>query len=93
MRAAPEREPGEQARVETDLALTAEGESEASRVLPHSTVAYRPGMTLEDMELEVIRAVLDSVDWNRRRAAGILGIGERTLYRKVRKYGLDQETR
>ena len=92
LRAVSEREPGEQARVETDVALTAEGESEASRVLPHGTVAYRPGMTLEDMELEVIRAVLDSVDWNRRRAAGILGIGERTLYRKVRKYGLDQET-
>jgi len=32
-------------------------------------------MSLEDMELEVIRAVLNTVDWNRRRASEILGIG------------------
>ncbi len=54
-------------------------------------VAYRPGMTLEDMEREVIATVLDTVEWNRRQAAEILGIGERTLYRKVRKYGLEEE--
>ena len=53
-----------------------------------STVAYREGMTLRDMECEVIRAVLESVGGHRRRAAGILGIGERTLYRKVRSCGL-----
>ena len=51
-------------------------------------VAYRPGMTLDDMEREVILTVLESVAWNRRRAAETLGIGERTLYRKVRKYDL-----
>ena len=55
------------------------------------TVAYRPGMTLEDLERDVIRSVLDSVEWNRRQAAEILGIGERTLYRKVRKFGLEEE--
>ena len=59
--------------------------------LPPGTVAYRSGMTLEDMERDVIAAVLDSVDWNRRQAAEILGIGERTLYRKVRKYRLEEE--
>ncbi|MYB98432.1 MAG: hypothetical protein F4X60_07750 [Gemmatimonadetes bacterium] len=59
--------------------------------LPPGTVAYRSGMTLEDMERDVIAAVLDSVEWNRRQAAEILGIGERTLYRKVRKYGLEEE--
>ena len=53
-------------------------------------VAYRPGMTLDDMEREVIVTVLESVEWNRRQAAEILGIGERTLYRKVRKYGLQE---
>ena len=57
---------------------------------PSGTVAYRPGMTLEDMERDVIAAVLESVEWNRRRAAEILGIGERTLYRKVGKYGLEE---
>jgi len=53
-------------------------------------VAYRPGMTLDDMEREVIVTVLESVDWNRRQAAELLGIGERTLYRKVKKYGLQE---
>ena len=62
------------------------------RSLPPGTVAYTAGMTLEDMERDVIAAVLDSVEWNRRQAAEILGIGERTLYRKVRKYGLEEET-
>ncbi len=56
-----------------------------------STVSYKLGMTLEDMEREVTRVVLDSVDWNRRAAAKILGIGERTLYRKVKKYSLKDD--
>ena len=55
------------------------------------TPVYQPGMTLDDMERNIIRTVLDSVDWNRRRAAEMLGIGERTLYRKVRKFGLEEE--
>ena len=58
---------------------------------PPGTVAYRPGMTLEELERDVIHSVLDSVEWNRRQAAEILGIGERTLYRKVRKFGLEEE--
>ncbi len=64
--------------------------AEAPRPGP-ATVTYRPGMTLDDLEREVIRAVLDSVDWNRRQAAEMLGIGERTLYRKVKNYGLEEE--
>ena len=56
-----------------------------------AAVAYQSGMTLEDMEREVIHAVLNSVGWNRREAAETLGIGERTLYRKVRKYGLEED--
>ena len=40
----------------------------------------------------MIFAVLDSVEWNRRQAAELLGIGERTLYRKVRKYGSEEQT-
>ena len=67
-----------------------DSEPATERPLPRGAVAYRPGMTLEDMERDVIGTVLDSVEWNRRQAAEILGIGERTLYRKVRKYGLEE---
>ncbi|MCG6956254.1 MAG: sigma-54 dependent transcriptional regulator [Gemmatimonadetes bacterium] len=56
---------------------------------PEGTVVFRPGMTMEDMEREAIRAALRAVGGNRRRAAEMLGIGERTLYRKIAGYGLD----
>jgi DNA-binding NtrC family response regulator len=52
-------------------------------------VVFRPGMTMEDLEREAIIAALDDVGGNRRKAAERLGIGERTLYRKIRKFGLD----
>ncbi len=43
--------------------------------------------TIDDMEEDLIRATLESVRGNRREAAKKLGIGERTLYRKLKKYG------
>jgi two-component system response regulator HydG len=46
-------------------------------------------MTMEDLEREAIRAVLGSVEGNRRKAAELLGIGERTLYRKLARYDLE----
>jgi len=52
-------------------------------------VVYRPGMSMEDLEREAIRVALASVSGNRRKAAELLGIGERTLYRKIGKYGLE----
>jgi two-component system, NtrC family, response regulator AtoC len=44
---------------------------------------------LVELEKEAILAALASVDGNRRRAAELLGIGERTLYDKLKKYGVD----
>ncbi|MEX2583674.1 MAG: sigma-54 dependent transcriptional regulator [Gemmatimonadota bacterium] len=52
-------------------------------------VVYRPGMKMEDIEREAISAALREVDGNRRRAAEMLGIGERTLYRKIKEYDLE----
>jgi DNA-binding NtrC family response regulator len=51
-------------------------------------VVYRPGMTLEDLEREAITAALADVKGNRRKAAEALGIGERTLYRKIKQYDI-----
>jgi DNA-binding NtrC family response regulator len=49
-------------------------------------VVYRTGMTLRDLEEAAIAAALREVKGNRRRAAQMLGMGERTLYRKIKEY-------
>ncbi|MHC4926642.1 MAG: sigma-54-dependent transcriptional regulator [Planctomycetota bacterium] len=46
------------------------------------------GQTLEEVEKEHIRQTLEMTDNNRAEAAKILQIGERTLYRKIKEYGL-----
>jgi DNA-binding NtrC family response regulator len=52
-------------------------------------VVYRSGMTMADVEKAAIEAALREYRGNRRRAAEILGIGERTLYRKIKAYRLE----
>ncbi|MEP6473777.1 MAG: sigma-54 dependent transcriptional regulator, partial [Gemmatimonadota bacterium] len=52
-------------------------------------VIYRTGMTMADMERAAIEAALRESAGNRRRASEMLGIGERTLYRKIKAYKLD----
>jgi len=49
---------------------------------------FHTAETLEEMEREAIADALIQTDGNRRKAAAILGIGERTLYRKLNEYGL-----
>src|SRR5881628_3840396 len=55
---------------------------------PQAEVVYRPGMTMADVERAAIEAALRDSKGNRRRAAEVLGIGERTLYRKLKEYAL-----
>ena len=74
----------------SDVAAEPEvGELEPARPWEEDVVVFRPGMTMEDLERRAIAAALSSVGGNRRRAAELLGIGERTLYRKISKYGLE----
>ena len=53
------------------------------------TIRLTADMTMDDVEREAIRIALDEVQGNRRKAAERLGLGERTLYRKLRQYDLD----
>src|SRR5687767_3573045 len=53
------------------------------------SVVYRSGMTMADVEKAVIDAALREFRGNRRRAAEVLDIGERTLYRKIKAYQLE----
>jgi len=49
---------------------------------------FTPGMSLADAERLVIARTLEMTGGNRQQAAKMLGIGERTLYRKIKDYGL-----
>jgi len=46
------------------------------------------GRSLQEVERDLIEANLKLADGNREKAAAILGMGERTLYRKLKAYGL-----
>ncbi|MCP4712001.1 MAG: sigma-54-dependent Fis family transcriptional regulator [Planctomycetes bacterium] len=46
------------------------------------------GVNLNELEKTAIRRTLEMVDGNREMAAKMLGIGERTLYRKIKEYGI-----
>jgi two-component system response regulator HydG len=52
----------------------------------HGGVDALVGRTLEDIERHYITATLKLTNGNREEAARLLGIGERTLYRKLKEY-------
>ncbi|MBX9855288.1 MAG: sigma-54 dependent transcriptional regulator, partial [Gemmatimonadaceae bacterium] len=53
---------------------------------PATVITLGPGMTMAEIERVAIQAALRDTGGNRRKAAELLGIGERTLYRKLREY-------
>jgi DNA-binding NtrC family response regulator len=67
---------------------TPPAEDEPEELDRERVVVFRPGMTMRDLEREAIIAALREVAGNRREAAEILDIGERTLYRKIKEYGI-----
>jgi two-component system response regulator HydG len=46
------------------------------------------GMSLDEAEMKLITMTLSSVGGNKLKAASILGISRRTLYDKLKKYGV-----
>jgi DNA-binding NtrC family response regulator len=63
--------------------------NESATIPDGTTIAVSPEMTMADIEREAITMALRESDGNRRRAAERLGIGERTLYRKLKEFGID----
>ena len=51
----------------------------------------QPSGTLSEIEGQHIRRVLQSVNWNKRRAAEVLGINRSTLYEKIRLYRIEKQ--
>ena len=65
------------------------GPFEAMReVHPGSGDASDRSLSLNQLERAAVREALNRSGGNRRRAADYLGISERTLYRKIKEYGL-----
>ena len=54
-----------------------------------SAVEHNERLSLLDLELETIRRVLERHHGRRKIAASELGISERTLYRKIKQFGLE----
>jgi DNA-binding NtrC family response regulator len=56
---------------------------------PPERTGIEPGTTLAQLERELIRRTLEHTGGNRTHSAELLGIGVRTLQRKIRGYALD----
>jgi DNA-binding NtrC family response regulator len=54
-----------------------------------ASVSVTVGATIADAERDLIRATLAREGGNKSRAADILGIGRKTLHRKLQEYGLE----
>lgn len=66
-----------------DLALP---DSSTSQI-PNVDIAQKIG-TIEDNELVLIKNTLKHFDWNRENSARSLGVSQKTLYSKIKKYNL-----
>jgi DNA-binding NtrC family response regulator len=51
-------------------------------------VVVKPGASLREVERDLIEKTLREVKGNRKKAAKMLGMGERTLYRRMKQYHL-----
>jgi len=71
--------------------LATAGDTEVPPAQPGVSDAFQPS-SLADMERLHIQATLRHTEWNKSRAAGILGIERSTLDRKIRRYELTDET-
>jgi len=73
---------------ETAAAVGAPGVATAAAVDMQAGLATLVGRRLEDVERILITETLKLTGGNREQAAELLGIGERTLYRKIKEYQL-----
>lgn len=73
---------------DTGASLDASGVAAASAVDMQAGLTSLVGRRLEDVERILITETLKLTGGNREQAAELLGIGERTLYRKIKEYQL-----
>ena len=63
-------------------------EVSARKPIEAEEIETEPSLRIEDAEIEKIKRALELSEGNRKVAADKLGISERTLYRKIKEYGL-----
>src|SRR6201999_894675 len=51
-------------------------------------IGVRPGVTLENVERQLLARTLEATGGNRTRAAALMGVSLRTVRNKIREYGL-----
>jgi two-component system NtrC family response regulator len=68
-----------------DLPLLPPAASSAS-----AAAAPTASLSLEELERRHIEGVLRDTNWHQGRAAALLGISTKTLYRKIREYGFQK---
>ena len=74
-----------------------ENETQPADFLSHKTMnniqdteaIIEESLSLADKEVEMIKKALEKYNGKRKMAAGELGISERTLYRKIKEYGIE----
>lgn len=74
-------------RSEREVVTMGEGTRAQATASDDGMLRISPGTPLEEAERLLIKATLDMVGGNRRMASELLGIGERTLYRKIKEQG------
>jgi len=68
-----------------DLGLPQDAIQTTTPLSFHSDQGYK---TMDEVEKEHIRNVLEACNWNREQTSRTLGISQKTLYTKIKKYGL-----
>jgi transcriptional regulator with PAS, ATPase and Fis domain len=66
-----------------------EDEITEGEILPMDTVEEKQDLSLNSLEKELITKVLQKNKGHRKSTAKELGIAERTLYRKIKEYGIE----
>ena len=74
--------------VPTTINIPAKPDKEAGET-PDSAEYVEESLSLDEVEKEMIRKALEKHHGKRKNAAKDLNISERTLYRKIKEYGLD----
>jgi transcriptional regulator with PAS, ATPase and Fis domain len=77
---------------ETDVIHSHDLPEKLSSASPVIASIENTGLTLEELEREHIKRVLDKVENDKVKAAQVLGIHLSTLYRKVQRYHLDGDS-